>query len=315
MKKFIKILGCLVISLAIVLLFLNKDNFKSSASSSVTKNIKISMFQKITDLKTTTIYSGLTDTPEGLCVYKNTLYTTKIHSDGTTSIIKTIYTNGTAKQIMPEKNLNIAHANDLTYYNGYIYVAGLNNKFYRIKDNGQNSNGLEKYSVKTYSVSGASLSTTASKYSSASWNITHFTGKYFIFCSSINSSLKLTFRIGYFDDTSNTFIVKKTFYGKAKAFTTLQGLTYHNGYLYQTTSDNGVSGNMNKISEFNIGSSYSNITNQSTYSLAYYGTFDDLNLEKFEIESLDFNDNNQLYVIVNVKGTNDPLYVSTNPIN
>ena len=160
---------------------------------------------------------------------------------------------------MPAKNLNLAHANDLTYYNGYLYAAGLNNKFYRIKDNGQNSSGLEEYAVKTYSTSGVTLSTSASKYSSASWNITHYVGKYFIFCSAINSSLNLTFRIGYFNNTSNTFVVTKTFYGKAKAFTTLQGLTYSNGYIYQATSDNGGSGNMNKISQLYIGPNYSNI--------------------------------------------------------
>ena len=275
------------------------------------KNIKISLFNQLTTVKTTSSYSGSKDTPEGFCVNGTTAYSTKIHNDGTTSIIKTINLTGKPSNIMPAKNLSLGHANDLTYYNGYIYAAGLNNKFYRIKDNGKDSKGLEKYSVKTYSVSGASLSSSPSKYASGSWNITHFTGKYFIFCSSINSSLKLTFRIGYFDDNTNKFVVTKTFYGKAKAFTTIQGISYHNGYLYQTTSDNAGSGYMNKISEFNIGKTYKDVSNGKTYSLAYYGTFDDNKTKsKFEIESLDFDSRGYLYVLMNVSGKNDPLYVS-----
>lgn len=52
MKKFLKVLGITLVSLAIIVFFFNKDRFKSSASSTtVTKNIKISMFDKIDNIK------------------------------------------------------------------------------------------------------------------------------------------------------------------------------------------------------------------------------------------------------------------------
>ena len=315
MRKSIIYLSGIFISLLAVVILTNQFCFKSSAATtSIPKNIKISLFNKVSNLKTTIKYNGSNDTPEGLCANGSTLYSTKIHTDGTTSIIKTTTTNGSMKHTMPEKNLYIGHANDLTYYNGYIYAAGLNNRFYRIKDNGKNSKGLERYSIKTYSVSGVSLASNPSKYSQATWNIAHYTGRYFIFCSSINSSRYLTFRVGYFNDSTNKFVVTKTFYSRAKAFTTIQGLTYHNGYLYQATSDNGGSGNMNKLSQLYIGANYSKIVAKKTYSLSYYGTFDLLSVKKFEIESIDFDSKNQMYVLVNIAGTSDPLYKSKYPI-
>ena len=122
----------------------------------------------------------------------------------------------------------------------------------------------------------------------------------------------MTFRVGYFNDSTNKFVVTKSFTTTAKAFTTIQGITYNNGYLYQTTSDNAGSGNMNKVSEYYIGTDYTKLA--QSYSLAYYGTFDNLNVEKFEIESLTFGKNNMMYVLVNVAGKKDYIYKSKSAI-
>lgn len=309
MKKIILTSSCIVAMLLIMLGVLTYNSSKSSASSAeVIKNIKKSMFQEYSTIKTTIAYGGNNDTPEGICVVDDIVYTTKIHSDGTTSLIKTVNVNGKIKHIMPEKNLNLGHANDITYYNGYLYIAGLNNKFYCVKDKGLNSKGFERYAVKSYTCSNVSLTTDASRYSTASWNITHYSGKYFIFCSAIDSSRYMTFRVGYFNNDTSKFVVTKSFTARAKAFTTLQGITYNNGYLYQTTSDNANTGNMNKISEYYIGPNYSQIKN--SYAVTHYGTFDNLEVEKYEIESIAFDQANKLYVLVNVKGRNDYIYKS-----
>lgn len=278
------------------------------------KNIKKSMFTKLMDVKTEPAWER--DTPEGMCVNGTTAYVAKFHDDGSTSIIKIININGTPVSIMPEKTISIGHGNDLTYYNGYIYAAGVNNKFYRITDNGL-VNGCESYSVKSYTVksdSGVVLKENPAKYETGSLNITHFEGRNFIFCGSINKDLKLTFYVGYFDDEINKFIIKKTIYGTARAFTTVQGITYRNGYLYQSTSDNAESGNMNKISEFKIGTTYKEVVNGKNYPLGYYGTFDFLDIDKNEIEALDFDSKGKLYVLVNIAGVKDPFYVSKESI-
>ena len=119
MKKRLYKIGCLVVSLVVVLVILQSQGLKSSASSKVVeKNIRIGLFDMLSSIYTTIQYGGSNDTPEGICAVGNVLYTTKIHTDGTTTLIKSIEQNGTVKHIMPEKNLNLGHANDIAYYNG-----------------------------------------------------------------------------------------------------------------------------------------------------------------------------------------------------
>jgi hypothetical protein len=247
-----------------------------------------------------------------MAVVNDVIYSAKIHTDGTTTLIKTVKKNGKTKNIMPAKNLNLGHANDITYYNGYLYVAGLSNKFYRVKDEGLNSNGFEKYSVKTYTCPDIPYSAKITKFSTATINITHYVGKYFIFCSSINENRYMTFRVGYFNDSTNKFITTNVFTARARAFLTLQSITYKDGYLYQTTSDNSGTGYMNKISEIYIGTKYNKL--KPSYNLTYYGTFDNYDVEKFEIEGIDFDKEGKLYILVNIKGRTDNIYVSKSKI-
>lgn len=288
----------------------------TKAFAAVTKTLYLSMFIDLETVKSPLSLRDDRDTPEGFCITgkNDTAYVTKIHEDGTTTVIK--YPNlWETDAVYPNKNLKLGHANDLTYYDGYLYVAGLNKKIYRLKDNGKNSDGKETYTIDTFTVDG--LISNKEK-DEKTWNITHYTGKYFIICTNMDDSLLMTFRIGYFDNAKKKFIIKKTFYGKAKEFKTIQGLTYAKGKLYQTTSDNGGSKYKNKISIYNIGTSYDKIENK-TYSLNSYGTFDkhsekDKDNPKFEIESLDIANDGWVYVLVNVKGINDPIYTINTPL-
>ena len=122
----------------------------------------------------------------------------------------------------------------------------------------------------------------------------------------------MTFRVGYFNDSTNKFITTNVFTARARAFLTLQSITYKDGYLYQTTSDNSGTGYMNKISEIYIGTKYNKL--KPSYNLTHYGTFDNYDVEKFEIEGIDFDKEGKLYILVNIKGRTDNIYVSKSKI-
>ena len=129
MKKLIFGLTIFVIMIvaSVGIMYANKSDSKAASVSDV-KNIKKSLFTDYTSIKTTIPYGGDRDTAQGMAVVNNVIYSAKLHADGTTTLIKTVKQNGKVKHIMPVKNLDLGHANDITYYNGYLYQTTSDNE-------------------------------------------------------------------------------------------------------------------------------------------------------------------------------------------
>lgn len=70
----------------------------------------------------------------------------------------------------------------------------------------------EKYGLKVKQLpKKAKVKWESSNKAKVTWNITHYEGNQFIYCESIDRSGKLTFCVGHFNDSTNKFVVDKTF--------------------------------------------------------------------------------------------------------
>ena len=202
------------------------------------------------------------------------------------------------KLILPMNSLKVGHANGMTYYDGFLYIANKGQKLYKVKDIGGNQNtapmdvvwnirsknnkkdkeadkkknerGTEEYSKDdTYTLAGESGEEIK--------NIAHYSGKYFIVClksefqESQDRTNKLTYGIGVIEGSQ--FVIKKRFIVSARnTYPSVQDIEYSNGELWIVLSEyhNDSSTSLrNQILRVKIPSSFDAVENNKIYEPRY----------------------------------------------
>ena len=221
--------------------------------------------------------------PQSMAGNGNTIYLLKNreHKEGAdvedrSYIVKLLNANtSTPKLVLPADAAYVGHGNGMTYYNGYLYVAGGDidkAALYRVweEENSTkewdpstewtNGNGTIHYEKKTLTLNGVNSDEKI-------LNIAHYTGDYFIVClkkSYSGTTNTLTYGVGLLSNT--TFTVQKRFTVVAEdTFSAVQDIDYDAGFLWIILYDSTDTKEKNNIHLVEIPTSYSEIGKGETY--------------------------------------------------
>ena len=220
--------------------------------------------------------------PQSMAGNGNTMYllkwrkSTDTNTEDRSYIVKLLNANtNSPKLVLPADAAYVGHGNGMTYYDGYLYVAGGDigrAALYRVWEeenstqawNPQtewtNGNGTIHYEKKTMTLNGVNSGEQIK-------NIAHYDGNHFIVC--LNSSYSgttntLTYGVGLINGTS--FTVQKRFtVVAADTYSAVQDIDYKDGYLWAVLYKSNDT--MNNIHLIEIPASYSEIVDGATYAV------------------------------------------------
>lgn len=230
--------------------------------------------------------------PQGMAGNGNTVYLIKNRETDPsytgpmvpdrTYIIKVTNANtSSAKVIFPENAIYAGHANGMTYYNGYLYIAAGDKKevaIYRAKEAESSVTNWNPDLLKTVWLEDISNykdktlryqvdKITVNDYNSGEEirNIAHYTGNYFIVClekSWSNGTNTMKFGVGPI--SGSTFTIQTRFTVTiSNTYEDVQDIDYKDGYLWIVLYKN--EGTDNHIHLVEIPTSFSNIEDGKTY--------------------------------------------------
>lgn len=220
--------------------------------------------------------------PQSMAGNGNTMYllkwrkSTDPDTEDRSYIVKLLNANtNSPKLVLPADAAYVGHGNGMTYYDGYLYVAGGDigrAALYRIweEENSTkawdpltewtNGNGTIHYEKKTMTLNGLNGGELIK-------NIAHYDGNYFIVC--LNSSYSgttntLTYGVGLLNGTS--FTIQKRFTVVATdTYSAVQDIDYKDGYLWAVLYKSDDT--MNNIHLIEIPTSYSEIVDGGVYNV------------------------------------------------